>query len=142
MSTQNRVQVNPQIVHELIQSEVVAINLATGCYYSLTGAAGEVWSLLSEPLSIEEITETLSQRYGRVVFGHAADIADFVNELRNEELVVDSARTPGSALPTLTAANTIAFAVPVLQKYGDMRDLLMIDPIHEVGETGWPVKPA
>jgi hypothetical protein len=26
----------------------------------------------------------------------------------------------------------------VLQKYTDMADLLLLDPIHEVDEQGWP----
>jgi hypothetical protein len=28
--------------------------------------------------------------------------------------------------------------VPVLNKYTDMQDLLLLDPIHEVDERGWP----
>jgi len=30
------------------------------------------------------------------------------------------------------------FVKPILQKYTDMADLLLLDPIHEVGEQGWP----
>jgi hypothetical protein len=31
-----------------------------------------------------------------------------------------------------------AFVAPVLHKHTDMQDLLLLDPIHEVDETGWP----
>jgi len=31
-----------------------------------------------------------------------------------------------------------AFAPPELHTFNDMNDLLLIDPIHEVAETGWP----
>jgi hypothetical protein len=30
------------------------------------------------------------------------------------------------------------FGQPVLEKFTDMADLLLLDPIHEVGEAGWP----
>jgi hypothetical protein len=30
------------------------------------------------------------------------------------------------------------FEKPGLQKYSDMQDLLLLDPIHEVDEMGWP----
>jgi len=31
-----------------------------------------------------------------------------------------------------------AFEKPKLQKFTDMQDLLLLDPIHEVDEAGWP----
>ena len=27
-----------------------------------------------------------------------------------------------------------------MEKYDDMQELLLLDPIHEVDEAGWPVK--
>jgi hypothetical protein len=30
------------------------------------------------------------------------------------------------------------FVTPCLQKYTDMEELLLIDPIHEIDEVGWP----
>jgi hypothetical protein len=37
----------------------------------------------------------------------------------------------------LTAAAAIT-AAPVLEKYTDMQELLLLDPIHDVEEAGWP----
>jgi len=34
-----------------------------------------------------------------------------------------------------------AFAPPVLERYTDMQDYFLLDPIHEVSPEGWP-KPA
>jgi hypothetical protein len=34
---------------------------------------------------------------------------------------------------------TAEFHAPVLQVYSDMQDLLLLDPIHEVDATGWPM---
>jgi len=30
------------------------------------------------------------------------------------------------------------FRAPVLNVYADMKDLLLLDPIHDVDEVGWP----
>jgi hypothetical protein len=30
------------------------------------------------------------------------------------------------------------FTPPVLEVFADMRDLLLLDPIHDVAEVGWP----
>jgi hypothetical protein len=32
-----------------------------------------------------------------------------------------------------------AFSPPVLQKFSDMQELLLVDPIHEVKAEGWPL---
>ena len=33
------------------------------------------------------------------------------------------------------------FTNPVLEKFTDMAELLLLDPIHEVDDSGWPNKP-
>ena len=30
------------------------------------------------------------------------------------------------------------YQAPSLEKYSDLQDLLLIDPIHEADESGWP----
>ena len=30
------------------------------------------------------------------------------------------------------------YAAPKLATYSDLQDLLLLDPIHDVDETGWP----
>ena len=30
------------------------------------------------------------------------------------------------------------FEAPSLEKYTDMQDLVLLDPVHEVDQTGWP----
>jgi hypothetical protein len=32
------------------------------------------------------------------------------------------------------------FVEPALNKYTDMQELLLLDPVHEVSEAGWPSK--
>lgn len=134
-------QANPQVVSETIEGEVIAINLETGCYYSLTGVASEVWALLQQRSAAGDLIETLLTRYEAEAGEIETAVASFVHSLQSEGLIVPTSE--GAALAVVAAAPTAArapFAAPTLQKYDDMRDLLLIDPIHEVGEAGWPMK--
>ncbi len=37
-----------------------------------------------------------------------------------------------------TAKDVRRFTEPTVHTYADMQDLLLLDPIHDVDETGWP----
>ncbi len=43
------------------------------------------------------------------------------------------------ALAPISAGDRPAFEAPVLESYSDMQDLLLLDPIHDVDDAGWPV---
>jgi hypothetical protein len=58
----------------------------------------------------------------------------FVAELAAEELVVAA---PAAEAASETAAPA-PYAKPELNKYTDMQQLLLADPLHEVEEAGWP----
>ena len=70
-------------------------------------------------------------------------------ELEAEDLILVLPETaaPNAAHETLAATEPIdsrlPFVNPTLTKFTDMQDLLLLDPIHEVDEMGWPhPKPA
>ena len=42
------------------------------------------------------------------------------------------------ARPSDNGAARLPFAAPVLEKHTDMQDLILLDPVHEVGAEGWP----
>ena len=50
---------------------------------------------------------------------------------------ISAAVPTGKAGPGEAASG--AYEKPVFQKYDDMQALLLIDPIHEVDDDGWPV---
>jgi hypothetical protein len=65
----------------------------------------------------------------------------FVSELSNEGIIVpletDGPNGHPPAAPEF-ATPPGAFGPPRLQKFTDMQELLLLDPIHEVDEAGWP----
>ncbi|WP_017718243.1 PqqD family protein [Kamptonema formosum] len=141
---------SPKVVHEIIDGEVVIVHLVKGHYYSLVKTGAEIWSGIERGISRSELVEEMVRRYD----GEPADIEKAVNnmieQLQEEELIAvaqteepDSATVAAGAIEAKANPEKLSFEPPKLDKYTDMEDLLLLDPIHEVDETGWPnVKPA
>lgn len=134
-----------QVVHEAFDDEVLAINLDSGTYYSLPGVSARIWACLVDGATLAAIAEALAEAYegDRAVMN--AELSRFIDRMSEEKLIVidnscDSAATFNFAKPS---AGREPFVAPVMEIYSDMQDLLLLDPIHEVDEAGWPViKPA
>jgi hypothetical protein len=152
MSFPTRYRVNhPKVVNETIEGEVVILNLDRGHYYSLTSVGMEVWTMLEHRDSIDEIMAALLSQYEVSAHHLEQAITKLIHEFQQEELVVPTTGPPedtsvgaAEAAPVSAPASTTVasqkrpFEPPVLRKYTDMEDLLLLDPIHEADETGWP----
>lgn len=120
------------MIDEEFEGEAVLVQLGTGCYYALNPRASAIWQAVQPGRAARTVADGL---------GLGADeTAQFVAELVAEQLLrpVESDAGPleGAALPDDPAA-------PSLQRFTDMQDLLMLDPIHDInlGGDGWPVVP-
>ena len=133
---------SPDVMHEAIDGEVIVINLVSGNYYSLRGSGADVWALIHEPASRAEVVEALASRYDSAQSDLDQAVSSFVDELREEGLVADvadDAPLRADALALLTEdGQKQAFQAPKLEKYTDLQDLVLLDPVHQVTETGWP----
>jgi Coenzyme PQQ synthesis protein D (PqqD) len=141
MSSHTLFQVNrPQVISQTIDGEVVVINLQTGNYYSLTGAAAVIWDALERGEAASQITGTLSAHFTDCDAGLKGIVDVFLDELRDESLIVPAENIGPVANGVLNGAQIKRekFVRAALKKFTDMRELLLLDPIHEVGETGWP----
>jgi Coenzyme PQQ synthesis protein D (PqqD) len=136
-----RFRVNePNVVFETFDEEIVAVNLDTGNYYSISGTGPMIWMDIAAGLTSEEIVDRVQIRHsgdsGRIV----SDVAEFIDRLIGEKLIVESLEvsSPRKVAPEHTSSKT-PFEKPVMEDYSDMQDLLMLDPIHDVDPAGWPV---
>ncbi len=140
MKTQSYQLGSPAVVHETIDGEVIMVNLDTGCYYSLDGAGAVAWEQLTQGASLARTVEAVERLYAGSNGDLEAALQPLLSELLAENLLkpLDSGAAPAS-LPDLPAADgKRPFVAPVLNKHTDMQDLLLLDPIHEVDEAGWP----
>ena len=145
MSNQ-RFRVNtPTVTHETIDGEAVIINLDSGNYYSLVDVGSFIWDLVGKGASASEVQNLILQSYQ----GNATDINRGVQELlaqlQQENLIVPVDGAGAFDLTQLTQElpsnnnhEKPSFDAPLLHKYSDMQELLLLDPIHDVDDTGWP----
>jgi hypothetical protein len=140
-----RYRVNtPTVTHETIDGEAVIINLDSGNYYSLVETGSLIWALVDKGASASEVQDLVQQTYQ----GNALDIdrgvQDLLTQLQQENLIVPVDGAPEANLSELkqilpsNGHEKPSFNPPSLNKYSDMQELLLLDPIHDVDEAGWP----
>ena len=133
------------VIFERFGDEVVAIHLGTGRYYSLPGAAGDAFLLLAGNSTVPEIAEALSAKYDAPVQVITSDLGDFLQQLKDESLIVN--RTGGDRkgdksrnadLSSAPLEPRVPYTALVVHAHRDLENLFLVDPIHEAGEAGWP----
>ena len=141
--TNQRFRVNtPTVTHETIDGEAVIINLDSGNYYSLVDVGSFIWSLVERGASASEVQDVVLRTHQ----GNATDVdrgvQDLLAQLQQENLIVpvDEARELdlSEVLPSSNGHEKPSFNPPLLHKYSDMQELLLLDPIHDVDDAGWP----
>lgn len=142
MVAQARYTLNsPTVILETFEDEVVIVNLESGTYYSLGTTGAAVCSALEHGATTREIQDAVAAQFEGERDAMARAISTFLDELHQEGIVlVTSEGGAGVATrPVAVLATTRRpFETPALQKYTDMQELLLLDPIHEVDESGWP----
>jgi hypothetical protein len=131
-----------RIIFEQFEDETVLVNTETGYYYSLSNTGSEILKLLEDGCSVAELPTIL---FG----GSTADdqrpatVEGFVERLAEESIITARASDAPSQSDEEQRAPVYAagvdFVPPVLERFDEVRDLLLIDPIHQVDqEYGWP----
>lgn len=132
----------PFVASELIDGEAVIMNLNTGNYYSARSVGGQLWAWIEQGISQEELVSRLVAAYEGDVEDIARAVQSFISHLLEQELIVEAPVQASEVPPLLTAMAPASerprFTAPVLEIFADMRDLLLLDPIHDVTEVGWP----
>lgn len=128
----------PIVASKIIGGEAVLIHFASGHYYSTDQTGAAIVDLL-DGRTVGEVTEAVQRAYTGDASAIAEAVASFVDRLGAEGLVVETDAEP-APLPEAEAAGP--FVSPELHRYADLQDLLVLDPIHDTDEAGWPVTPA
>jgi hypothetical protein len=143
MSTLRSYKINrAQLILEDFGDETVIVHVPSGFYYSVSGSGPKILELIEAGVSDSDLPSmVLGKRAPRP--DADAEIRVFVDRLLEEGIIVE--RLPEDAVqPFVTTADTseedaLALASPVLERFDEVRDLLLIDPVHQVDENyGWP----
>lgn len=133
-----RFRVNtPDVVHEIIEGEAVIVNLGNGMYYSVDRAGADIWALIEHRATVPEIVARLGERFAADQAAIGAGVDQFIDQLLAESLIVpedSDVGATGDLPPPAHGAFRPPFEAPSLQRYTDMEDLLLLDPIHDADE--------
>jgi hypothetical protein len=128
---------SPQVVSETVDGEAIVVNLDSGTYFSIKGDGVLVWNAILNGATVEELTAAVSAQAGADTGQVEASMAAFCESLAAEGLI--AARTDAADAPVLDFASAGAGLLePAFESYNDMQDLILLDPVHEVAEQGWP----
>lgn len=139
-------QVNGQkVIHETLDDEVIIVNLDTGTYYSLDSSAVWVWHALLGGYSLNHIIAAGLAGFTASESEIAEAVTRFLDHLQAEGLIIPANSAPDKVVQdkdvlygSRNPGEKHPFSEPRLERYTDMQDLMLLDPIHDVDESGWP----
>jgi hypothetical protein len=118
------------------EDEIVAAHFSTGVYYSFRDSAAEIWYGLMAGVPSERVAELVGAHSELAPAAFARAMDDFILALEGELLIKQgSAAADPSWQPRPPNA---PFVAPVYERFTDMEELLLLDPVHDVGMTGLP----
>jgi hypothetical protein len=125
---------------DFLEGEVVAIHLGTGIYYSLRGPAAVIWQALDQPAEAVQLGALLAAQFAVTPAQAEQDVIAFLFRLETEGLVRPAADS-GTPVPVVAGGSILPYVTPQFERFSDLQDLLLLDPIHDVGPEGWPHRP-
>lgn len=133
------------VAADVLDDEVVIVDLTTGHYYTIDGTGCEIWRLLTAGVSVGDVISTMTARYSGSPEAIAGHVEGIVGDLLGLGLVVMAGDSDTGTAPDtdpsaiLSPADVpLPFVPATLLGFDDMENLLLLDPVHEVDERGWP----
>jgi len=146
MTGKNYIRVNnSDVIFETFEDEVVLINMGTGNYYSIDGTAADIWGLIENGCALDAIVGYVSRKYRVDNKDIKKDIGEFISEIQNEGLIVVGGSAESGTDPGVVEEpdrepekSKINYEKPSLKSFSDLQELILLDPIHQVDDSGWP----
>jgi hypothetical protein len=120
----------------VFDDEIVVANFSTGIYYSLRFAAAEIWLGLMAGVAAERVIQAIAPHCTGTAQGFANEALSLIRTLESEQLIKSVDRKADETWAPRSMYRP--YEAPCLESFTDMEDLLLLDPIHDVGKTGWP----
>lgn len=132
---------SPQVIHETVDGEAVVVNLETGNYYSFVGSGQRIWEAVEREESLDEVLAGIHAAYEGDRYQLEDSVQTFLAALEEEGLIVswDAPASESGARPSIPIPTRKPFTAPILDRFTDMQELILLDPVHEIqDDAGWP----
>jgi len=135
---QRRWSTQPQVMSEVLDGEAVIIDMASGRYHAASGVAGTIWQAIGAGATFDAILTEVRRRHSGVPGDAAAAVEGFIEQLTQANLVQEGGAESADQPLSDHAGTPTPWAAPGLESHDDLQDLLLLDPVHEVTDAGWP----
>jgi hypothetical protein len=131
---------SPRIASELIDGEYVIVDFDNGHYFNADQISSWILFLFANGQTFYEVLEEVKSKYPADHAKIEHSLQNYLNNLTESMILVKvdiqeqkvSEDLNSFTLPT-------SFVEPLLNKYTDLEELLLLDPIHDISpDTGWP----
>ncbi|MDD2723754.1 MAG: PqqD family protein [Methylovulum sp.] len=130
----------PYVVSELIDGECVIMNLKSGNYYSARSSAVILWTAIENGTAQSGLVAKMAAAYEADASVIEQDVNEFIDTLFAEGLINRVEDHADAAPSEISATNhRLPYSKPHLEIFADMQDLLLLDPIHDITDAGWPI---
>lgn len=128
---------NPRLAADVFDGEYIIANLDTGLYYSVQGIAVSLISALPFR-EADQVIRLLAEAFPENAATIEQELHAILKELLAEEIIRQDNTLTGTDSPVINPPKE--YIPGRFNRYADMQDLLMLDPIHDVDENGWTVQ--
>lgn len=128
------------VSHERLDGETIVISLTDGRYYSFSGPAADVWWLIQEGYTSTGMIQALAEVFQLPSTDlRELGINKFINQALDRNLIrrTDRRVTAGHRLPNDYRRDE--WTPPSFIEFSDLKDLILVDPIHDTTALGWPM---
>lgn len=139
MTTRNQTYAvnESKAISETLEGETIIINIENGNYYSINVTGSVLWDLIKARQGFDQILGYFVGRYEGEPQVIEQGLRELITVLKTDNLIIETVET-GEMMPAWTLVKE-PFIVPAVERYEDMQEMLLADPIHDVDDAGWPI---
>jgi hypothetical protein len=127
---------SPMVIADNMDGEIVILNMESGKYYSAMSTGAIVWQLMSNGYNVDEASKIISTYYSIVIDIVKKDLNELLTKFIEDKLIKIS--EVSEPIISINISDKNEYKTPEVTVYTDMEKLLLMDPIHEVENMGWP----
>jgi hypothetical protein len=128
----------PRFVDESVDGEALIMDMVTGTYYTCLGPATIAWDALKRGVEPGDVASMIATMYEADVAAVEGDVDAFVAELVQEEMLVVQEAAPAGGPVEPPPAPGGPYEPMRIERYTDLADLILLDPVQDVSGVGWP----
>ncbi len=129
----------PLVVSETIDGEAIVMHHGSGLYFDIVGSGALLWEAIERTTTRAALAATLVAAYRLAPAQADSVVRDWLATLAEHDLIAYGVAPAAAAAAVPVAVAAEPFAAPVLGVHADLADMLLLDPIHDVDEAGWPM---